>query len=176
LEIAFKAVSFNPLNYFMSRIVDRLIFYAILGIFVISCQSNTTKTKVDTAGTQLLAKEIVNTQPTQKAAKEHPGKAVYAKYCLVCHQANGSGVPGMYPPLSNGSWVGKDPKELVGILTKGLSGKVEVNNEVYKSAMPAQAQLTNEEIANVLSYVRSDFGNNFGSVDVEVVKKIRSAK
>lgn len=159
----------------MNRIINQLIFSVLLGVFIISCQSNTEKKKV-TVGSEPLAKEVVNNQPVQTAVKEHPGKAVYAKYCLVCHQANGSGVPGMYPPLGKGSWTGKDPRELVPILTKGLSGKVEVNGEVYKSAMPAQVQLTDQEIADVLSYIRSDFGNSFDPVDTELVKKIRSGK
>jgi len=159
----------------MNRIVNQLILSVLLCIFVVSCQSNTDKKKV-AAGSEPTEKEIVNNQPEQMVEKVHPGKAVYTKYCLVCHQVNGSGVPGMYPPLSNGSWVGKDPKELVTILTKGLNGKVEVNNEVYKSAMPAQAQLTDQEIADLLSYIRSDFGNSFDPVNAELVKKIRSGK
>lgn len=82
----------------------------------------------------------------------------------------------MYPPLGPGSWTGKDPKELVPILTKGLRGKVEVNGEIYKNEMPAQEQLTDQEIADVLTYIRSNFGNSFDTVNVELVKKIRSGK
>ena len=120
--------------------------------------------------------EFTGNQPGKTAAKEHLGKAAYTKYCLVCHQANGSGVPGMFPPVGKGSWAGKDPKELVLIITKGLSGKIEVNGEVYKSAMPPQAYLTDKEIADILTYIRSDFGNNFGAVSVDLVKKVRSGK
>lgn len=160
----------------MNKIVNQLIFSILLGAFVISCQDNSGKKKVEAVVSEPPAKEVLNSQPVQTAEKEHPGKAVYTKYCLVCHQATGSGVPGMFPPLGKGSWVGKDSKELVTILTKGLSGKVEVNGEVYKSAMPPQAQLTDQEIADVLSYIRSDFGNSFDPVDAEAVKKIRSGK
>ena len=159
----------------MIKIVKQLIFSVVLGVFVISCQDNGGK-KSAVAASEQTTKEVAVSQPAQSAEKEHPGKAVYTKYCLVCHQASGSGVPGMFPPLSKGSWVGKDPKELVLIITKGLSGKVEVNGEVYKSAMPPQAELTDKEIADVLSYVRSDFGNSFKPVDVELVKKVRSGK
>jgi len=134
----------------MSRFVKQLIFSVVLSALVISYQ--------------------------ESSAKDHPGKAVYTKYCLVCHQASGSGVPGMFPPVGKGSWAGKDPKELVLIITKGLSGKIEVNGEVYKSAMPPQPQLTDQEIADVLTYIRSDFGNNFGAVSVDLVKKVRSGK
>jgi len=159
----------------MIKIVKQLIFSVVLGVFVISCQDNGGK-KSAVAASEQTTKEVAVSQPAQSAEKEHPGKAVYTKYCLVCHQANGSGVPGMYPPLSKGSWAGKDPAELVLIITKGLSGKVEVNGEVYKSAMPAQVQLTDQEIADVLSFVRSNFGNSFDPVNAEMVKKSRLGK
>lgn len=160
----------------MNRIIKQLIFSVVLGVFVISYMNSNGNEKAEAVRSEPPVKEISGNRPAEPAAKEHPGKAVYIKYCLVCHQASGSGVPGMFPPLKKGSWVGKDPKELVLIITKGLSGKVEVNGEVYKSAMPPQAQLTDKEIADVLSYVRSDFGNSFKPVDVELVKKVRSGK
>jgi len=160
----------------MKSIVKQFIFSVVFGVLVISYHDSRGEDRAEAVRSEPPAKEISGNQPASPAVKEHPGKAVYTKYCLVCHQASGSGVPGMFPPLSKGSWVGKDPKELVLIITKGLSGKVEVNGEVYKSAMPPQAQLTDKEIADVLSYVRSDFGNSFKPVDVELVKKVRSGK
>jgi len=160
----------------MSSIVKQLIFSVVLGVFVISHQESRGANNTGSVRSEPLAKEISGNQPGKTAAKEHPGKAAYTKYCLVCHQANGSGVPGMFPPLGKGSWAGRDPKELVLIITKGLSGKIEVNGEVYKSAMPPQAYLTDKEIADILTYIRSDFGNSFKPVDVEFVKKVRSGK
>lgn len=160
----------------MNRIVKQLVFSVVLGVFVISHLDISGKMRAEIVRSEPQAKKIPGNQPTKPAVKEHPGKAAYTKYCLVCHQANGSGVPGMFPPVGKGSWAGKDPKELVLIITKGLSGKIDVNGEVYKSAMPPQAQLTDQEIADVLTYIRSDFGNNFGAVSVDLVKKVRSGK
>lgn len=160
----------------MNSIVKQLVFSFVFCVLVISYQDSRGGNKAEIVRSGPPAKEISGNQPGIPVAKEHQGKAVYTKYCLVCHQASGSGVPGMFPPLTKGSWVGKDPKELVLIITKGLSGKVEVNGEVYKSAMPPQAQLTDKEIADVLSYIRSDFGNSFKPVDAEFVKKVRSGK
>jgi mono/diheme cytochrome c family protein len=82
----------------------------------------------------------------------------------------------MHPPLVAGSWVSKEPKELVAILMKGLNGKIEVNGEVYNTFMPSQAALTDEQMADVLSYIRSSFGNSFDPVDAGLVKKVRSGK
>ena len=158
------------------RIFNQLLFSFLFGVLTISCQNNTEKKKVESVSSEQLAKEITNNLPPQTAEIVHPGKAVYTKYCLVCHQADGSGVSGMHPPLGPGSWIGNDPKELIAMMMKGLSGKIQVNGEVYNGFMPSQAQLTNEEIADVLSYIRSSFGNNFNPVDAELVKKIRSGK
>ena len=160
----------------MKRIVNLLIFSVLLVGVLFSCQSNTEKKKVEAVNSQLLTKEVSINLPPQAAEKVHPGKAVFDEYCLTCHQADGSGVPGMHPPLGAGSWVGKDPKELVAVLMKGLNGKVEVNGEIYNSSMPSQAQLTDQEMADVLSYVRSSFGNSFDPVTEELVKKVRSGK
>ncbi len=100
----------------------------------------------------------------------------FQKMSLQIHQTDGSGVINMYPPLGIGSWVEKEPNELIAILMKGMSGKIEVNGEVYKNFMPSQAQLTNEEMADVLSYIRSNFGNNLEPVTHQMVKKIRSGR
>ena len=82
----------------------------------------------------------------------------------------------MHPPLGPGSWIGKDPKELVAIMMKGLSGQIEVDGQIYKNHMPSQAKLTDEELADVLTYVRSSFGNNFGPVTAAIVEKVRSGR
>lgn len=160
----------------MIRMYNQIIFSILFLGLMISCRNNTEKKKVEPVSTEQLAKEIAENMPAQTAGKAHPGKAVYTKYCLTCHQADGSGVPGMHPPLGPGSWAGKDPKELIAIMMKGLSGKIEVDGEIYKGFMPSHAQLTDEEIADVLSYMRSSFGNSFDPVDAELVKKVRSGK
>ena len=158
----------------MKRIINLLFFSVLFTGVIFSCQNNKEK-KVEAVSPEKLAQEA-NNLPPQTAEKVHPGKAVYTQYCLVCHQSDGSGVPGMHPPLGPGSWVGRDPKELIAMMIKGLSGKVEVNGEVYNSFMPSQAHLTDDEMADVLSYIRLSFGNSFGPVDADLVKKVRSGK
>lgn len=153
-----------------------LIYCILIGVLSNSCQNTPENKKVPTVSPEKLPTEISKSLPSQPAGKELPGKAVYAQYCLSCHQADGSGVPGMHPPLTAGSWVGKDSNELIAIMMKGLSGQIEVNGEVYKNFMPSHAQLSDEQIADVLSYVRSSFGNNFESITLDMVKKVRSGK
>lgn len=160
----------------MNKSFTQLIFSVMLVFLLFSCQNNTDNKKVAVANSEQLATEINKSLPEQSVEKTHPGKEVYTKYCLTCHQADGSGVPNMHPPLTPGSWVDKEPAELIAIMMKGLTGKIEVDGEVYKNFMPSHAQLTDEEIADVLSYIRSSFGNNFEAVTPEMVNKIRSGR
>lgn len=160
----------------MKGFVKTLGLSALMIVVLSACTGNSESKKEESVNnTPQPVEQTTNVQP-QENAPDHPGKAVYTKYCLVCHQADGSGVAGMHPPLGPGSWVGNDPKELIAVMMKGLSGKIEVNGETYNGFMPSQAQLTDEEIADVLSYIRSSFGNNFDPVDARLVKKVRSGK
>jgi mono/diheme cytochrome c family protein len=160
----------------MKRIIKILVFSVFLFFLVASCQNKDGNKKVEPVNTDQLAKEINKNLPERSTEKVLPGKAVFAQHCLTCHQADGSGVPNMHPPLGPGSWIEKEPAELVAIMMKGLSGKIEVNGEEYKNFMPSHANLTDQEIADVLTYVRSSFGNNLGPVTPELVAKIRSGR
>lgn len=124
------------------------------------------------------AEKSVIAQPDnpQKSAKEHPGKKVYDSVCLVCHMADGSGVPGMHPPIIESEFVNGDPAKLIDIVLHGMKGKLEVKGEIYNSIMPPQANLSDQQIADVLTFIRSNFGNNTGAITPEEVQKVRSAK
>lgn len=112
-------------------------------------------------------------QDALKASIER-GKKVYDNTCLACHQANGSGVPGMNPPLTKTKWVLGDKKVLINIVLKGLDEEIEVNDETYSNVMPALAHLSDQEIADVLTYVRNNFGNKASQVTEAEVKKLRA--
>ena len=104
------------------------------------------------------------------------GKIIYTTYCLSCHQADGGGVPNMNPPLVKTSYVLGDKKKLVTILLKGFNEEVEINGATYSNPMPAFDFLKDEDIANVLSFVRSSFGNKAAPVTPAEVKKQRDSK
>jgi mono/diheme cytochrome c family protein len=110
----------------------------------------------------------------QKASKQsiEKGKLVYEQYCLTCHQVDGSGVPNLNPPLIKTSFVSGDKKKLIGIVLKGLSD-VEVNGETYSNPMPSFDFMTDEEIADVLTYVRNSFTNKGTAVTAAEVKANR---
>lgn len=104
-----------------------------------------------------------------------PGQAVYEQYCLACHQANGSGVPNLNPPLRGTDWVLGDKTRLINVLLKGLQGQ-EIEGEVYDNAMPAHDFLDDTKIADVLTYIRSNFGNKANAVTADEVKAVRAGK
>lgn len=139
----------------------------ILAFVVASCGNK----KQPAQPTLIVAPE----KPKIESAAELSGKKVYKSVCLACHQADGSGVPGMHPPIIESKFVNGDPDKLIGIVLEGMSGKIEVDGEIYNSIMPPHAHLSNKEIADVLTYVRSNFGNNSAEISVEQVQKYRES-
>jgi len=115
--------------------------------------------------------------PGETAAEPPPdGSLVYAGICLPCHQAGGTGVEGKYPPLAGSEWVAGDPAILIRILLHGLQGPIQVKGRPFNNEMPALGnQLSDAEIAAVLSYVRANFGNQAAAVDPKQVAGIREA-
>lgn len=103
------------------------------------------------------------------------GQLVYEQNCLSCHQASGSGVPNLNPPLRGTDWVLGDKTRLINVLLKGLQGQ-EIEGDVYDNAMPAHDFLTDPQIADVLTYIRSNFGNKASIITAEEVKAVRSDK
>jgi mono/diheme cytochrome c family protein len=102
-----------------------------------------------------------------------PGEKVFKKYCISCHQADGGGVPHMNPPLINTSYVLGDKEQLIGIVLKGLKN-VKIEDETYTNPMPSFKQLKDQEIADVLTYVRNSFGNKAPAVTAADVKAVRA--
>jgi mono/diheme cytochrome c family protein len=100
------------------------------------------------------------------------GKAEYTQYCQNCHMENGEGQPGVFPPVAKTSYV-KDTKKIIKIILEGQSGEITVNGKKYNTMMPAQAYLTDQQIADVLTYIRSSWGNKYPAVTAAQVKKER---
>jgi nitrite reductase (NO-forming) len=103
------------------------------------------------------------------------GQALFAGTCSTCHQANGEGLEGVFPPLAKSSYIAQDPKRMVDVILHGLSGPVTVNGKEYNSVMPPMTQLTDDEIANISTYVLNSWGNPGGRVDKAEVAAKRKA-
>lgn len=112
---------------------------------------------------------------TAVVAKEpEGGEGVYKTVCASCHQADGKGMPGAFPALAGSSWVTEDAETPIRIVIKGLGGPIEVNGVAFNSMMPPPAGLDDKKIAEVLTFVRSSFGNKASAVTVEQVAKVRA--
>ena len=114
------------------------------------------------------------------AAKER-GKTAYMAVCFACHQPTGMGLPNMFPPLAGSDWVkAKKADRIIRIVLHGLSGPVQVNGVPFTTPaplMPPQgAALSDQQIADVLTYVRAEFGGGASEVTVDQVKAIRDAE
>ncbi|MFM1824071.1 MAG: hypothetical protein RI967_2337 [Planctomycetota bacterium] len=110
-------------------------------------------------------------KPAEMSLEEF-GKRLYSN-CMSCHQANGRGLPPVYPPLRGSEIVLGEPETLVKILLHGLEGKLEIDGQTYNQVMPAAPVRGDDEIAAVLTYVRSAWGNAAGAVDAALVAKVR---
>jgi mono/diheme cytochrome c family protein len=104
------------------------------------------------------------------------GKIVYTSICLACHMAGGAGVPHLNPPLINTTYVLGDKAKLIKIVLNGFNEDVEINGQTYSNTMTPHSDLKDQQIADVLTYVRKSFGNKASSVTVAEVKKARVAK
>jgi nitrite reductase (NO-forming) len=102
------------------------------------------------------------------------GEALFAGTCSTCHQANGAGLPGVFPPLAKSDWIAANPKQSIDVVLHGLSGKVTVNGQDYDSVMPPMNQLNDDEVANILTYVLNSWGNPGGRITAAEVAKVRA--
>ena len=102
------------------------------------------------------------------------GEALFAGTCSVCHQANGAGLPSVFPPLAKSDYLAADPKHAIDVVLRGLTGKLKVNGSNYDSVMPPMNQLNDDEVANILTYVLNSWGNPGGRISTEDVKKARA--
>ena len=123
----------------------------------------------------LLASQMAGA--ADKAQDDSPvsaGEAVFRANCLSCHQANGSGVPMLAPPLQKTTYVLGSKSRLIGIVLNGFNEDAEIEGEYYSNPMPAFPQLSDQEIADVLTYIRSHFQNSASAVTAVEVKAERA--
>lgn len=103
------------------------------------------------------------------------GGQLYTANCVACHQATGAGIPGVFPPLSKSEFVdAKDPGVMVRIVLHGVHGPLTVEGVKYDGEMPHfQDKFSDEEVAALVTHVRSSFGNAASAIDAAEVAKIR---
>ena len=128
-------------------------------------------------------KEIVELTEEEREAlrlerKVDSGKKVFTVRCASCHQANGLGIAGQYPPLAGSKWVTSDPGLITNIILKGLKGEIVVKGETYGTSAAvnmAAVPISDREIANVTTYVRQAWGNESPEILESEVSAFREA-
>jgi nitrite reductase (NO-forming) len=169
------------------QLVDHSMFRAFnkgaMGALRIEGKSNTmiysgrTSESPYAPGTRLervLAFEAPPATPLTHEDLMDRGAQVFTTVCATCHQPNGEGIPGVFPPLAKSDYLMADRQRAIDILMNGLKGEIVVNGQKFDSVMP-KPPIGDVEIASVLTYVRNSFGNKGDTVTLAEVGKTRLA-
>ena len=160
---------------------NRIFILLAVSMFLISaCGQNNQAEPAASAGTKV---EPAVAAPAAEAAsgtldsRLANGKTVYMKVCAACHQANGQGLKGAFPPLAASDRLAKEGGMFaVDNALNGLSGPITVNGVEYNSVMPPVAYLSDTEIADVVTFVLNSWGNPGGEISADQVAAERGAK
>ena len=171
----------------MKKLVYLLVF---LGLFLaVACERNLKKVGGVTErasdptyqvalnrATTPSASDTVLGATQETAVEAVDGSALYQTHCMACHQMNGQGIPGAFPPLDGSKYVtGDNVARMAAIMIYGLQGPITVKGQQYNSAMaPLGQTLNNEQLAAVATYIRSAWSNTAGPVEEKVFADVRA--
>src|SRR4029077_5599038 len=170
-------VGAEPLSMWLIAIYGLAIFFA--GAYLGRYSGNFSSGGLDPMGAPPSAKKAAGGPAGgEQVAELSPrarGKKIFAANCQTCHQANGLGVPGQYPPLAGSEFTNGGSRRMGMIVLKGLQGPVKVKGQQYGTAVmqPWDKTLTDQKIADVMTYERSDWGNGASPVTAEQVAALR---
>jgi mono/diheme cytochrome c family protein len=163
----------KPLPWFITMTIGALFMWS--AIYIKETVMTAAPEAGDSRATQVAALDCTtNSASVAKVAID--GSAIFQAKCLACHQANGQGIPGVFPPLAASEWVIGKPEVLANILLHGINGKINVKGTDYNGQMPAfKDLLKDDELAAVLSHIRSGWGNKAEAIDETLIKNVREA-
>lgn len=141
--------------------MKRLIALLFTIVFV-ACSSETKNESTSIAG-----------RSARQTPKELDGRALFKKHCVACHQADGSGIEKVFPPLKNSDFLMEDPKRAIHNILKGMRGEITVNGVKYNGIM-APLRLKDKEIVAVVNYILRDLNNSDIRITEADVKEIRN--
>ena len=170
-------VGLEPLSIWLIGIYGLAIFFggAYLGRFSGNFSADGLDPQADMPLVTKAAAGAGGAAPAAELGPVERGKKVYSANCATCHQANGQGIAGQYPPLAGSEWVLGSTKRLGMILLKGAEGPMTVKGAQYGSAVmqPWDKTLNDQKIADVLTYIRQEWGNTAGPVAPEGIAALR---
>src|SRR5688572_26375818 len=136
----------------------KIVFVLALLSFLVSCSGENS--------------ENITEEQEITQSKYASGYDVYQKNCIACHQAEGEGVKGAFPPLAKSDYLLADKNRAIKQIIHGSSGEMIVNGETYNTIMPPQP-VSDEEVRDVMNYILNAWGNDGGEVTLEEVKAQR---
>ncbi len=92
------------------------------------------------------------------------GQKLYTTHCAACHRPDGKGNTGQIPPLTESEWVSGDRSRLIDVMLQGISTPITVNGIMYEGEMPAYGNLRDDEISDILNFIRTEFGDTAGNI------------
>jgi mono/diheme cytochrome c family protein len=170
-------VGAEPLSIWLIAIYGLAVFFG--GAYLGRYSGNFTGEALDPyRGEMPTMKKAAGPQGAQQVTELSPhdrGKKVFSANCQTCHQANGLGVPGQYPPLAGSEFTTGGSRRMAMIVLKGLQGPVTVKGQQFGTAVmqPWDKTLTDKQISDVMTYERSDWGNNASPVTAEQIAALR---
>lgn len=159
---------FSPMPIFMVFIFGAFVFWG--GVYIANYSGGFRSDVFDPTAQLNLAEDERQVQFDPIAR----GKRVFATNCAMCHQPQGQGLPGVYPPLAGSPWVVGDERLPIKIVLHGLQGPVTVAGNEYNGVMQALGTISDRDIAAVLSYVRQEWGNDAPMVEEATVAAVRA--
>jgi mono/diheme cytochrome c family protein len=145
----------------------RFFIAAVLVLTLAACAKGSNNASTQAAASASAAMQADN------PASASDGATVYLENCSSCHQTNGEGVAGAFPPLAGNPVVTGSPVTAIAIVKNGLEGKIVVHGNAYSGIMPAwKKQISDQQIAEVISYIRSAWNNNSGGVSLSQVQAV----
>ena len=160
----------RPLPWFLVMSLGAMAMWG--AFYIVSTPSGENSAYGDQRTVADLRPAVVSTGASG-AAPAVDGKQLYNAKCVACHQSTGMGVAGVFPPVAASEWVLGDEKILTNILLHGVNGEMIVKGNKSNGAMPAWKSLSDDELAAVLTYIRSDWGNAAPPIKAETIKSQR---
>ena len=99
------------------------------------------------------------------------GEELYAARCANCHQASGDGLGLVYPPLKRSDFMDRNPEKVICLIKNGIKGSLTVNGEEFNQPMPGRPELTDLELAELLTYIYNNWDHRAGIIEVEQVSR-----
>ncbi|TLX71974.1 cytochrome c [Labilibacter sediminis] len=150
----------------MRKFLGKWTILLVIIMLAIACQN---KAK----DSNLKSEQVTEGENVVGDLRIEEGEMVYNRNCKVCHQPGAKGVPGIYPPVINTKRVNGDSKYLINVLLNGLSGEMKVEGKKYNGVMAPYRNLSDQEIADVLNYLRRDLKDEDKLVSAQQVSDMR---